>query len=181
MGLSTSSSPTSRSFGDVVFPVPEGGPESLHERHIGPGCNTTYVTPLCLRTIYGTIDNVPKVPGKNRVALNNYDGQASNRSDVALFLSQHRPDAVPAAQTFTIDVLNGRCGSAITLQRRSGRSRSNIESNLDAEILLSFGHPTPLIASNTGSEPSYQEDASEGPNGVNEVSISCIRHGVSRF
>jgi tripeptidyl-peptidase-1 len=63
---------------------------------LAQACNAT---PLCLRTIYGTIDYVPKVlpPGKNRVALNNYDTQTSNRSDVALFLCQHRPYAVPAA------------------------------------------------------------------------------------
>lgn len=70
-------------------------------------CNPTTVTPICLRTLYGTIDYVPKMPGKNKVALNKYDGQTSNRSDVALFLSNYRPDAVSAAQTFTIDVRSG--------------------------------------------------------------------------
>jgi tripeptidyl-peptidase-1 len=113
--------------------------------------------------------------------LNNYDGQTSYRSDLALFLSQHSLDAVPAAQTFTIDVLNGGADQQSPINVVQAKAGSNIESNLDAEILLSFGHPTPLIASNTGGEPSYQEDASEGPNGVNEVSISCIRHGVPLF
>jgi len=35
-------------------------------------CNPTTVTPICLRTLYGTIDYVPGMPGKDKVALNNY-------------------------------------------------------------------------------------------------------------
>ncbi len=134
-------------------------------------CNAT---PLCLRTIYGTIDHVPKVPpGKNSVALNNYDGQMSNRSDVAVFLSQHRACAVPAAHTLTIDVLSGGADQQSPINTIPAEAESNTEGNLDAEILLSFGYLTSLIACNTGGEPPYQENASEGPNGVNEVSISA--------
>lgn len=32
-------------------------------------CDTTSVTSNCLRTLYGTIDYVPKVPGKKRVGV----------------------------------------------------------------------------------------------------------------
>jgi len=143
-------------------------------------CNTTPVTPICLRTLYGTIDYNPKMPGKNKVALNNYDGQTSNRSDVAVFLSQYRPDAVPAAQTFTIDVLSGGADQQSPINALQAKAGSNTEDNLDAELLLSFVYPTPLIAYNTGGKPPpYQEDASEGPNDINEINISCVDTGVS--
>lgn len=33
-------------------------------------CNTSNVTPTCLRTLYGTINYTPQVPGKNKVGLN---------------------------------------------------------------------------------------------------------------
>lgn len=145
---------------------------------LAQACNAT---PLCLRTIYGTIDYVPKVPGKNGVALHNYDGPTSNRLDVALFVPQHRPDAVPAAQTFTIDVLSGGADQQSPINAIQAELRSNIECNLDAGILLSFGYSTPLIACNTGGEPPYQGIAPEGPNGVNEVSISCIRRMSPRL
>jgi len=44
---------------------------------LGQVCDTTLVTPNCLRTPYGTINYVPKMPRKNKVALNNYDGETS--------------------------------------------------------------------------------------------------------
>lgn len=133
-------------------------------------CNTASVTPTCLRTLYGTIDYTPKAPGKNRIALNNYDGQTSNRSDVALFLSQYRPDAVSAAQTFTIDIVNGGADQQTPLNASQLIAGLNVEGNLDAELLLSFVYPTPLTAYNTGGEPPYKGDASEGSVDVNEVS-----------
>jgi tripeptidyl-peptidase-1 len=143
-------------------------------------CNPTSVTPVCLRTLYGTIDYVPKMPGKNKVALNNYDGQTSNRSDIALILSQYRPDAVPAAQTFTIDVRSGSADQQSPINAIQAKAGLNGEGDLDAQLLLSFGYPTPLIAYKTGGKPPpYQEDASEGPNDINEVSFSCIDTGVS--
>ena len=38
-------------------------------------CNATNVTPTCLRTLYGTIDYKPQVPGKNKVGLCDYLGE----------------------------------------------------------------------------------------------------------
>ena len=35
-------------------------------------CNATHVTPTCLRTVYGTINYTPQVPGKNKVGLTDY-------------------------------------------------------------------------------------------------------------
>ena len=37
----------------------------------------THVTPDCLRTVYGTINYKPQVPGKNKVALTDYLGEVS--------------------------------------------------------------------------------------------------------
>lgn len=133
-------------------------------------CNTDSVTPNCLRTLYGTVDYIPKAPGKNQVALNNYDGQTSNRSDVELFLSQYRPDAVSAAQTFTIDVINGGADQQTPINTSQATAGLNVEGNLDAELLLSLVYPISLTAYNTGGEPPYQGDASEGSVDVNEVS-----------
>ena len=70
-------------------------------------CNTSAVTPDCLRTLYGTIDYKPKVPGKNKVGLTDYLGEANNRSDVRIFLQNYRPDAVSAAYKFTVKVIDG--------------------------------------------------------------------------
>ncbi|KAI4248342.1 MAG: hypothetical protein L6R42_009291, partial [Xanthoria sp. 1 TBL-2021] len=42
---------------------------------VAQACNVSAVTPLCLRTLYGTINYEPKVPGKNKVGFTNYLGE----------------------------------------------------------------------------------------------------------
>lgn len=43
-------------------------------------CNKSAVTPLCLRTLYETVNYKPQVPGKNVVALTDYLGEINNRT-----------------------------------------------------------------------------------------------------
>ena len=89
-----------------VTTVPE--PALLpRDADIGKVCNLTYVTPLCLRKLYGTFGYQPQVPGKNRVGLTNYLGETNNRSDVSIFLEKFRPEAAKAAYEFEIEVVNG--------------------------------------------------------------------------
>ena len=68
-------------------------------------CNNTGVTPTCLRTLYGTIDYTPQVPGENKVGLNDFIGETNNRSDVSIFLQNYRPDAVSAANDFQFVII----------------------------------------------------------------------------
>lgn len=157
-------------IGHESTPQLGGTPKLPRDNTLAQVCNAKSVTPTCLRTLYGTIDYTPKASGKNRVALNNYDGQTSNRSDVALFLSKYRPDAVSAAQTFAIDVVNGGADQQTRNTASQVTAGLNVEGNLDAELLLSFVYPTSLTAYNTGGKPPYQADASEGSTDVNEVS-----------
>lgn len=153
-----------------LTPRVERTPKLARDDTLSQVCITDSVTPNCLRTMYGTVNYIPKAPGKNQVALNNYDGQTSNRSDVELFLSQYRPDAVSAAQTFTIDVINGGADTQTPINASQATAGLNVEGNLDAELLLSLVYPIPLTAYNTGGKPPYHGDASEGSADVNEVS-----------
>jgi tripeptidyl-peptidase-1 len=68
-------------------------------------CDTSLVTPTCLRTLYGTIDYIPRSAGKNKMGLNDFLAESNNRSDVHLFLSQFRPEAAAAAFTFNVITL----------------------------------------------------------------------------
>ncbi|SLM38599.1 tripeptidyl peptidase protein [Lasallia pustulata] len=72
---------------------------------VAQACNATAVTPLCLRTLYGTYDYTPKVPGINKVGLTDYLGESNNRSDIYLFLQMFRPEAASEAYTFTFDII----------------------------------------------------------------------------
>ncbi|KAK5169014.1 uncharacterized protein LTR77_006323 [Saxophila tyrrhenica] len=130
-------------------------------------CNISFTTPKCIRTLYGTIDYKPQVPGKNKIGITNYLNETSKRSDVAKFLRNFRPAAAKAAHEFEIiQIANGNNdqGPYTAEQIEDGK---NIEGNLDAEQALSIGWPTPLIAWNTGGSPPFKPDANT-PTDTNE-------------
>jgi tripeptidyl-peptidase-1 len=58
-------------------------------------CQFFPVTIECFRTLYGTIDYAPKVPGLNKIAFNNYLNQTPVRPDIYQFLEKYRPEAAP--------------------------------------------------------------------------------------
>lgn len=137
-------------------------PWETYPRNASPNvsavCNATMVTPLCLRTLYQTINYTPRAAGKNRMALNDFLGEINNRSDTALFLQQFRPDAVSAAQSFTqVSIAGG------TLQQTPETpdqldAGKGLEGNLDVETMLGIGYPTPLTAYSTGGSPPFIPD-----------------------
>lgn len=138
-------------------------------------CNTTFVTPHCLRSYYGTLDYVPQVPGKNKIGLTNYLDETSKRTDVKLFLQQFRPDAVSAADNFTIEVINDGDNTQTPNTPEQNDAGKNMEGNLDAETILGIGYPTPLIAYNTGGSPPFQPDANTETNS-NEPYLDWVQH-----
>lgn len=120
-------------------------------------CNTSGITPLCLRTLYGTIDYTPQVPGKNKVGLNDFLGESNNRSDIHIFLEQFRPEAAEAAYQFKFDVIdNGTDYQTLTPAELA--AGTDLEGNLDAETILGIDWPTPLIAYTTGGVAPFKPD-----------------------
>lgn len=119
-------------------------------------CNFTAVTPDCLRTLYGTIDYEVKAAGKNKMAHTNYLEEATNRSDISIFLGKYRPEAQAYAYEFeTISIAGGVIDNGTNVAEE-GADR---EANLDAEYMLGIGYPTPLIAYHTGGRnPTYTPD-----------------------
>ena len=99
-------------------------------------CNTSAVTPLCLRTLYGTIDYVPQVPGKNKVGLNDFLGESNNRSDTHLFLERYRPEAAPAAYTFDVVIIANGNNEQTQENATELAAGKDLEGNLDSETIL---------------------------------------------
>ena len=117
---------------------------------VGAVCNeTSGVTPACLRTLYGTIDYKPQVPGVNRVGLTDYLGETNNRSDVHLFLQMFRPGAAAAAYEFTFDQIDGGSVQQTPDNATQLAAGTDLEGNLDAETILGIDYPTPLTAFTT--------------------------------
>jgi tripeptidyl-peptidase-1 len=142
-------------------------------------CNVTNVTPLCLRTLYGTLDYVPKVPGKNRIGIANYLGEANNRSDVSLFLQQFRPEAVSAASTFKVNIIADGDDQQTPNTPEQLKAGKDLEGNLDAETIIAIDYPTPLITYNTGGSPPFVPDFAT-PTDTNEPYLVWIQYMLSQ-
>ena len=125
---------------------------------VAKACNTSAVTPLCLRTLYGTKGYKPQVPGKNQVGLTDFLGESNNRSDVQIFLEMYRKGAVSEAETFTFDVINGGSNQQTPDTPAQLAAGTDLEGNLDAETIIGIDYPTPLTAFTTGGMPPFNPD-----------------------
>lgn len=121
-------------------------------------CNASAVTTTCLRTLYGTINYKPQVPGKSQIGLTDFLMEANNRSDVRIFLSKFRPDAVTAADTFQVVVINGGDNQQTPDTPAQLAAGKDLEGNLDAETIIGIDYPIPLTAFTTGGMPPFKPD-----------------------
>lgn len=136
-------------------------------------CNTSAVTPLCLRTLYGTVDYNPQSTDQNQVGLANYLGELNNRSDTRLYLERYRPEAVSGADEFQQISIAGGSISQAQLNSTQLEAGTGIEGALDVETLLGIGWPTPLLAWSTGGEPPFTPDA-DNPEVDNEPYLTWL-------
>ena len=140
---------------------------------IAQACNKFAVSPLCLRLLYGTLDYVPQSTDKNQMALVNFLGIISNRSDIHNFLQRFRPDALDAAYNFEIELVNG----GIDDQTHNTSRKS--EGNMDTEIMLGIAHPTPLITYNAGGRPPFDADEFSSTN-TNEPYLEWLQYVLAK-
>ena len=111
-------------------------------------CNTSLVTPLCLRTLYGTVNYTVK--GKTMMSLNDFLDEVSNRSDTKIYLQRYRPEAAAAAYQFKQISINGGNLQQTPLNATQFKTGIGVEGNLDVETMLGMAWPLPLIVYSTG-------------------------------
>ena len=146
---------------------------------VAQACNATAVTPLCLRTLYGTYDYTPKVPGINKVGLTDYLGESNNRSDIYLFLQMFRPEAASEAYTFTFDIIANGSAQQTPDNATQLDAGTDLEGNLDAETLIAIDYPTPLIAFTTGGSPPFDPSASTTTD-TNEPYLTWLNYVLAQ-
>jgi tripeptidyl-peptidase-1 len=109
--------------------------------------------------------------------MNNYLSETSNRSDVAIFLSQFRPDIsssiTTSASLFTINIVAAGDDQQTPNNSSQLAAGKDLEGNLDAETILSHTYPTPMIAWNTGGSPPFIPDALT-PTNTNEPYLTWL-------
>lgn len=120
------------------------------EASIAAVCNLTLVTPLCLRTLYGTVNYTVKAAGKNKMALNDFLGELNNRSDASIYLKMFRPEAVAAAYQFEQISIAGGTVQQTPENASQLMAETGIEGALDVQTMLGIAWPTPLTAYSTG-------------------------------
>jgi tripeptidyl-peptidase-1 len=138
-------------------------------------CNPDLVTPGCLRSYYGTLDYKVKSADKNRMAVANYLGELSIRSDLEQYLQQFRPEAVSAAQEFKlISIDNGTVQAELTAADID--TDTGVEGALDLQSMLGIAWPTPLISYSTGgSQPGFRPSTST-PENTNEPYLVWLQY-----
>ena len=139
-------------------------------------CNASDITPLCLRTLYGTVDYIPQVPQQNSMALTNYLGQFNNRSDIAMFLSQYRPDAIANGWDFTDVLVAGGVNQQTPADADQLMKGKGKEGNLDAEVMLGIAYPTPLTIYSTLGVPPPFRPTEFAPNNTNEPYLIWLKY-----
>ncbi|TVY20308.1 Tripeptidyl-peptidase SED2 [Lachnellula arida] len=121
-------------------------------------CNGLATSPLCLRTLYGTLDYAPQLTGNNRIGIVNYLDQINNQSDIEIFLGKYRSDAVGAAsQINTVLIANGSNQQTPITQEQIAQSGTiGLEGNLNAETVIGLAYPIPVTTYNIGGRAPFQ-------------------------
>lgn len=177
----------SHSYSDDSWWEQTGKHQYGEHQHHGKGgnisdpsfCNTTFTTLDCLRTLYGTIDYEAKATDKNSIGINNYLNETSRRDDASIFLKQFRPEAAGAADTFKFEIIDNGSnyqGPNITRVQEEG---TDVEGNLDAQLVLGISYPTKMIAYNTGGSPPFKPSIST-PTDTNEPYLTFLNYALAQ-
>lgn len=158
----------------VAAPPPPPFPAST-DPAIVAACNVSLVTPLCLRTLYGTVNYTVQSAAKNSIGLNDFLGESNNRSDTRIFLQKFRNDSASAADSFTVQIIDGGNNEQTQENATELAAGKDLEGDLDSETILSIVYPTPLIAYSTGGSPPFLGDLTT-PNNTNEPYLDWLNH-----
>ncbi|KAK4908466.1 hypothetical protein LTR66_017561 [Elasticomyces elasticus] len=140
-------------------------------------CNTTWVTPLCLRTLYGTVNYTVQAADKNVMALNDFLGEVNIRSDTALYLQNFRPEALGAENQFKKISIDGGTVNDM-LNSTELEDFTGIEGNLDDQTMIGVAWPTPLTVYATGGSPDFIPDLAT-PTNTNEPYLTWLEYILS--
>ncbi len=106
-----------------------------------PPSDADGVTPEFLRRLYKTFDYVPAATGKNSLGIAGHNNEFPSRTDLTVFMTVLRTDAVDAI--FTVEPVNGG---------EYDSSRPGTEANLDMQYAQAMGYPTPHIFYSIGGQ-----------------------------
>ncbi|KAG9857681.1 tripeptidyl-peptidase 1 precursor, partial [Aureobasidium melanogenum] len=122
------------------------------------GATITATSLDCLRCLYGTFSNVPKVPDQNMISVTNYLNQTQKRSDLRLYLEKFRLEAAGVADTFQDIKIAGAQDNQGVLSAEQLEAELNVEGDLDGELAIGISWPTTFMSWSTGGSPPFVPD-----------------------
>ncbi|KXT17298.1 hypothetical protein AC579_526 [Pseudocercospora musae] len=161
-------------FGSPLIPDHQSVGDAVDDnKDLSQICEPDFVTPQCIRTLYGTIDYKPQVPDKNGMATTNYLNETAHRGDIELFMRAFRPDAAAIANAFKYVVIaNGANRQGVYAQETVSKD-SNKEANMDATLAISITYPSSFMTWSTGGSPPFQPSAGT-PQNTNEPYLTWL-------
>ena len=164
--------------GHIDIPDQEDVPD---KPTVAQACNRLAISPLCIRTLYGTLGYAVQAPEGNGIGLVNYNGESNNRSDLHAYLQLYRKDAAIAgvAHTFRTEIINGGRDQQSPLSEEQLKSMVDFEGALDIQAILGSSFPIPVTAYNVGGEPPWQDDTSTASS-ENEPYLEWIQHVMAQ-
>jgi tripeptidyl-peptidase-1 len=130
----------------------------LSNSTLATACNDVYMTPKCLRTLYGMDNYQIQSADRNSAAFNSFLSERANRSDAEIFLSKYWPAAVPGASKFTQLSVNGGVITQAPDNATELAAGIGQEGSIDVQVMLSLSYPTPLTVYETGGEDPHIPD-----------------------
>ncbi|TLD31936.1 putative aspartic-type endopeptidase [Venturia nashicola] len=153
-----------------VEPAPPGKNPS-----IAAACVGRLMTAPCLRTLYGTINYVPKATAKASIGVANYLGELTIRADAKIYLQQYRPEAVAGAADFKQFSIDGGTLDQ-NLNNSQREAEIGVEGALDIQTILGIAWPVPLVSYSTGGlQPGFKPDQST-PTNSNEPYLAWVQY-----
>lgn len=119
------------------------------------------------------------MPEKNAIGITDYLNETSYRADVKLFLQSFRPEAVSAADDFKFVIIADGPNDQGPYTAEKIADGTNIEGNLDAELVLGFTYPTPMTAYITGGSPPFNPDLNT-PTDTNEPYLTWLTYVLAQ-
>ncbi|KAL9064217.1 MAG: hypothetical protein Q9161_009011 [Pseudevernia consocians] len=142
-------------------------------------CNPLATSPLCLRTLYGTLDYTPQAPERVRVGLVNYLDQVNNQSDIEIFLKRYRPDAVGAAYKIKTEIVALGSNQQAPVTEEQAARTVGLEGNLNAETIIGLAYPIPVTAYNVGGRAPFQRSRFSTEN-KNEPYLEWLQYMLAQ-
>jgi tripeptidyl-peptidase-1 len=147
-----------------------------NDSSISAVCNSTLVTPNCLRTLYGTVNYTAKAEN-NRMAIANYLNEVNLRSDLKIYLQNYRKD-IPPSQSDAFGQISIDNGTLQQTPLNSSQiaAQTGVEGNLDVQTMVGIAYPIPLTSYSTGGmQPGFMPDNYTKTN-TNEPYLAWVNY-----